>query len=672
MSVLFSCDSAFALGYIGPGAGFAFIGSMLTLLGAVAATMLALMTRPIRRLARRLSGKQRETGLHGRRVVVIGLDGLDPRRVRRLMENDQLPAFKALAMNGVFSELRTTSPPLSPVAWSTFMTGVNPGKHNIFDFVALDRRRHEVLPASSRVTLRRSKSFWNKSKYEIESRRRSRPFWDILGEHGIFGTIQRIPMTFPAEPFNGLCLAGMGVPDLLGTTGNYALYTSERNAVTETAHGVTIPIRLDSEQIESFLRGPEASRIPLSIRIAPERALLELRVSEQAIKLRAGETSEWVGIKFKVQGRTALGRCKFSCLSILPQIRLYVTAMHIDAERPVMPISHPSYYASYLARRHGAFATLGMAEDTGALTDGVLDTAAFLKQAYALQEERERLFFDAFERTREGMCAAVFDMPDRIQHMFFREDSGDNGSTSSIIDKAYCAMDRFAGRVLEKADSRTLVLAVSDHGFTHFKKGVNLNVWLQQEGLLRTKANGAGRQWMEGLDWATTKAYAFGLSGIYLNLKDREKQGIVTAQDMPGLMNRIIEGLTGLRDPETGGMVVRGVDRATDIYTGPYVENAPDLIVKYAEGYRVAWETANGCSEGELLPANTRPWSGDHGIDPDLVPGVLMSNRPIDTHGQAPHIMDMAPTILRFFGIAPPPYMDGSAWSVANEARATI
>ena len=230
-------------------------------------------------------------------------------------------------------------------------------------------------------------------------------------------------------------------------------------------------------------------------------------------------------------------------------------------------------------------------------------------------------------------------------------------------------MDGFVGRVLEKADSRTLVLALSDHGFTHFKKGVNLNVWLQQEGLLRTTAKGMARQWLEGFDWAGTKAYAFGLSGVYLNLKDRDAQGIVTAQEMPAVTNRIIEGLTGLRDPETGAMVVRRVDKATDMYTGPYVENAPDLIVKYADGYRVAWETANGCTAGELLPANTRPWSGDHGVDPDLVPGVLMCNRQVDTHGQAPHIMDLAPTILRFFGIAPPPYMDGVAWGVEEKSK---
>lgn len=667
MNTIFPCEITCILAYIGPGAGFAFIGSILTLLGALVATFFAIMTRPLRHLLRRACKKNLQKGKGTRRAVVIGLDGLDPKRVRRLMEAGRLPAFKKLTEHGFFSELRTTSPPISPVAWSSFLTGVNPGKHNIFDFVALDRQRHEILPASARVTLRRRMSAWHRGGCEIESRRRSRPFWDILGEHGIFSTVQRVPMTFPPEPFNGLCLAGMGVPDLLGTTGIYTCYSSECDHDTETAHGLTIPIRLESGCCKTYMRGPEQSRTPLSIRAFSDGAGLELGISGQIISLPVGGHSDWIAIKFRVHGRTACGRCRFHCISAAPQVKLYVTAIHIDAEQPVMPISHPGYYATYLARRHGAFATLGMAEDTGALTDGIIDAETFLEQAHAIQNEREQLFFDALERTQHGLCATVFDMPDRIQHMFFRDNPYDGTSNSKVIDEVYGAMDRLVGRVLNTIDSRTLLLVMSDHGFTSFEKGVNLNIWLQQAGLLGTNAAGAKGRLLDGINWATTQAFAFGLSGIYLNLKDREAHGIVPLKNAQALMKRIIEGLSELKDPATGTTVVRSVEKAMDIYTGPYVENAPDLIVKYAHGYRVAWETANGCVNGELLPVNTRPWSGDHGVDPDLVPGVLMCNRTVDTSGHASHIMDLAPTILRFFGIEPPAYMDGVAWGVAEE-----
>src|SRR6202022_3888267 len=93
--------------------------------------------------------------------------------------------------------------------------------------------------------------------------------------------------------------------------------------------------------------------------------------------------------------------------------------VQIDPEKPVLPISHPSYYAVYLAKLFGSFATLGMAEDTWALNEGVINEKAFLDQTYLIHAEREAMFLNALERTRRGVVACVFDATDRVQHMFY-------------------------------------------------------------------------------------------------------------------------------------------------------------------------------------------------------------------------------------------------------------
>ena len=234
-----------------------------------------------------------------------------------------------------------------------------------------------------------------------------------------------------------------------------------------------------------------------------------------------------------------------------------------------------------------------------------------------------------------------------------------------IIPEMYKDMDKLVGRIVEQIDDRTVLMVMSDHGFKSFRKGVNLNAWLREQGYLVLKPGVDGKNWPHDVDWSRTRAYAIGLSGLYLNLKGREAKGIVEpGQESAALKAELIDKLTGLKDDEAGALAIREVFDALTVYSGPYRENAPDLLMGYNDGYRVSWDSVVGKVHGPVFEENLKSWSGDHCIDPRLVPGVLFCNRPITD--KSPSIVDIAPTVLRLFGVNIPPYMDGKPFLSAE------
>jgi predicted AlkP superfamily phosphohydrolase/phosphomutase len=169
---------------------------------------------------------------------------------------------------------------------------------------------------------------------------------------------------------------------------------------------------------------------------------------------------------------------------------------------------------------------------------------------------------------------------------------------------------------------------------------------------------GRGTFW-PNVDWSRTRAYALALGQIYVNLKGRERLGVVEpGKPYDSLREELVKRFGALRDPDTGEPVVRKVYKKEDIYTGPYVSEAPDLVVGFERGYRVSWQTSLGGIPSEIIEPNERRWSADHcSVDPSLVPGVLFSNRPIEA--SSPAITDIAPSVLKRLGIPPPVSMDG-------------
>ena len=678
----------FVIAYIGPGAGIAFLGSFLILLVALGLAFVSLCTWPFRFLILWLRRLRR--GVRGKveRVVVVGLDGLDPKRIQSLIDAGKLPNLKRLAETGTFTELGTTLPPISPVAWSSFMTGVNPGKHNIFDFLNRDLRTCLPELSSARVV----SSGWRDwlaplglSAGPVRLLRKSQPFWKVLGEHGVFSTVLRVPITFPPERFHGLSLSAMCTPDLRGTQGSYTLFSTNAAECASGTGGTRILVSRQGNRIESRLAGPPNPSgqtpadlsVPFILDLDPGQGRGTLKLCGETVLLKPREYSPWLRLTFRAGlFKSVRGICRFRLEDIEPDVRLYVTPINIDPERPALPISHPLYYSIYLAKLHDSFATLGLAEDTWGLNSGAIDEDAFLDQAWAIHAEREAMFFEALRRTKRGLCACVFDASDRIQHMFYRFNTPDHPCRpaadelrhANVIDEMYERMDALVGRVAEALDRRTVLMVLSDHGFCDFSRGVHLNAWLRDEGYLVLEPGADAGDYLAGVDWGRTRAYAFGLAGIYLNLAGREARGIVDEQtEAPALREEIAAKLGQLFDPlRAARPVIRRVYDTHKAYQGPYAGNGPDLVVGYQAGYRASWETAIGRTDGEVLSDNTRRWSGDHCVDPAVVPGAFFCNRKLAA--TSCDILDLAPTILDLFGVKPPAYMDGKVLAFATEA----
>ena len=681
--------------YVGPGAGFAFVSSIFIIIFTTFLAVLTLLTWPVRWVIQRIRGSQALAAARVRRVVVLGLDGQDPELTEEFMKEGLLPNFVRLRDTGTFVPLRTTLLAESPVAWSSFQTGCNPGKHRIFDFLVPNRKSYLPELCSARVdppkrTLPLGPFRIPLGRPVIQAGRRSQPFWKTLGDHGIFSTVLRVPITFPAEKFNGVLLSAMSVPDLQGSQGTYFYFSNDPSE--EEADGLAANmtsgerIRLDVTDTvgRASIPGPENSLradggqldVPLEIRVNGKGAQLSIGGVDYTLTRR--EYTPWIELGFKAApGISVRGIVRFYLLETSPHIKLYMTPINIDPNKPALPISHPFTYAVYLSKTQGRYSTLGLAEDTSALNEDVIDEDAFLKQTYLIHAERERMFFDALDKTNRGAVVCVFDITDRLQHMFFRHldeahpanRGRDNTTHRGAIRKLYQEMDDLVGRTLDRLDDDTVLMVMSDHGFKPFRRGVNLNSWLHQHGLLALKNGGTtGADYFQDVDWSRSKAYAVGFGGIYINQSGREAQGIVApGEETDRVKREIDEGLRQLYDEKEQTYPVRQVYDATEVYSGPYVGEAPDLIVGFKPGHRVGWSSVTGGVSADIIEDNVRPWSGDHNFNPPDVPGMLFVNRKIDVAD--PSIMDIGPTVLDLFGVPVPPYCDGESLMPAVPPR---
>jgi len=677
-----------AQAYIGPGAGFAVVGSFFVMFTAVISGILALFTWPIRYIIRGIRGRKAFARSRVRKFVILGLDGMDYWLTEKFLAQGKLPNLAKLRGQGCFKPLASTVPSISPVAWSSFQTGSNPGKHNIFDFLTRDRKSY--IPRLSSVDIRAHRRKISLGKYQlpfgkadVRLLRKGKPFWKTLGEHGMFSDIIRVPVTFPPEKFYGVQLSGMCVPDLRGTQGMFSFYTTQADAGSQQTGGESFHVTSNNGTIKAELVGPENPfrkdnnilKVPFAVTVK-DRLSAEVRINGTVHKLAKDVYTDWIKVDFKAApGIKVHGICKFLLLSTIPEFQLYVTPVNIDPERPAMPIACPTVYSTYLAKRQGSFATLGLAEDSWALNEKVIADDSFIRQCVDTDKEREKMFFDSLDKVKRGLCVCVFDGTDRIQHTFWRDIDDDHPANQSLakkpqrnaIEQLYKRMDILVGKTLSMCrDKDTVFMIISDHGFNSFRYGVDLNRWLEENGYLKVKEGSRDQKHLAAVDWSQTRAFAIGLAGIFLNLKGRESKGIVAAgTEANRLRDEIAGKLTLLTDPgRQNQSAIKQVYNALKIYHGPYKNDAPDLIVGYNRGYRASWETAIGQITDKIFHDNTKAWSGDHCIDPTLVPGVLFCNRRIET--EKPRLMDIGPTVLDMFGAEVPGYMDGKPLAVLD------
>lgn len=660
--------------YVGPGAGFAFIGSAFVFILTILLAILTLALWPLQLLIRKIRGKGISKKARTKRVVLIGLDGLSPNLAEKYIKDGYLPNFKALMENGDYRRLGSTIPSISPVAWSTFQTGVNPGAHNIFDFTTRDKRYclQELSSTKTETKFYKKFGFINKSKASVKLLRKSKPFWTFLGKQGIFSNILRVPISYPPEKFDGNILSSMCTPDLKGTQGSFLTYTDNKELLNRATGGTFIKVEVKNNEVNSFIEGPEdpfkkegkVLTIPFNVKILKDENKVNITIHKNTYTIGISEYTPWVELTFKSGRKKISGISKF-CLRSIEPFLLYETPININPEKPALPISHPQVFSSYIAKLQGLYGTLGLMEDTWGRNEKALDDETFLKQAYANHEERETMFFNALKNTPQGFCACVFDTSDRIQHMFWRYLEKDHPSPcedrekfGSTIREMYEKMDFLIGNTMKKLNKDDVFIVMSDHGFTSFRRGFNLNTWLVQNGymVLKDKSKETDEYFLN-VDWTKTKAFAIGMAGIFINRKGREYNGIVEDNELQELKDEISKKLLMLLDPKTGKRAIRRIFDSKKVYKGLYADDAPDLIIGAEDTYRVSWGCVQGALEKEIFSDNTKAWCADHDVDPDIVEGVLFSN--IKIKEEKVNIIDLPLSILKLFAVKPPKYMEG-------------
>ncbi|MBI5710687.1 MAG: alkaline phosphatase family protein [Candidatus Eisenbacteria bacterium] len=617
-----------------------------------------------------------------RPVVVLGIDGMDPQLLERFVARGVMPHFEALMKSGSYSRLGTSIPPQSPVAWSCFITGMDPGGHGIFDFIHRDPATYLPVFSAARVTepgrtLTLGDWAIPLSGGKAELQRKGEAFWQVLDRHHVPCEVLRIPANFPPAPSRGRTLAGMGVPDLLGSYGTFSFYTdADLGPGAEVPGGALHRVRVVDGRVRAELIGPENTlrrgrpelKRPFTVDLDAGHGTARITVGDEVRLLATGQWSDWVPVKFDLAGRfkRLSGICRFYLRSVRPTFRLYVSPINLDPEHPALPISTPPGFSRELFDRIGYFYTQGMPEDTKAFEAGVLDDTAYVAQTDTVLAEGWRMLDTALADYRNGFLFFYVSTLDQSGHMLWR--NFDDRHPAHARDLAfgeryqdlYVRMDSLLGVVRGRIPGDATLIVMSDHGFAPYHKKFHLNTWLYEQGYLVLERPGEKERHplLRDVLWRRTRAYALGLNGLYVNLLGREKKGIVRpSAEYDGLLDDLSRKLLALRDPETGEQVVTRVYRARDVYHGPEVAAAPDLIVGYNRGYRGSDESALGSFTPSWLTPNLAKWSGDHCMDHTLVPGVLLANRPIAVAD--PTLLDLPVTILDLYGIAKPARMSG-------------
>jgi predicted AlkP superfamily phosphohydrolase/phosphomutase len=685
----------------------------------------------------------------GEKLIILGFDGVDAKLTERWMDEGELPNLAKLRQQGSFSPLRPTIPSQTPVSWSTFSTGLNPGRHGVFDFLKRDPKTY--TPAFAAAEEGREPFLWGqknpwvvgiagtvaialllllalklfrvrtplaagvalavgaviglasgvaadrllpKERPVAISNQRGDTFWELLGRAGKRVTVMRVPVTFPPEPFeHGELLSGLGVPDLSGRIGKPFYFTSELFFTPKGGGDFSVEVveLVDNKGIvETEIKGPpnelfpdesEYIQIPMTLTVADDRSSLRIQVPGEDLTLEPGEWSDWVSFTFPFNSLVKVkGIGRFRLLSLAPEVRLYLTPLQFDPTSlpPGFQITAPAAFAGDLAGQHGRFKTMGWMIDTWSLGNGTIPEEVFLEDVKMTVEKEREILDGLLAREDWDVLVHYFEYTDRVQHMMFRffdpqhplyTEEGAARWGGSILE-AYKTMDDIVGDVMkQRPDDRILV--VSDHGFASFRRSMNYNTWLVQNGYMSLTGETADRMNLEDLfdqgdffvnvDWSKTRAYALGLGQIYVNLAGREEQGIVQpGAEYDALIAEIQEKLQGYVDPETGEHPVAHVFSRDEAYEGVYDPVLiPDLIPSNSEGYRVGWQDSLGGIGKTVVEPNTEVWSGDHcSVYPPLVQGVLFSSFPLDVEGGA-YMGDVMPTILALYGVEPTEKLDG-------------
>lgn len=628
-------------------------------------------------------------------VVVLGFDGADPNLLAQWMKEGKLPNLARLAETGTFRPLGTTNPPESPVAWATFATGLNPGGTGIFDFLKRDPQTY--LPELALVSREKPRFLFGLIPIKppkVINERSGVPFYKAAADAGYKTTAIRVPLEFPPTPLSGGKLwAGLSVPDVRGTWGTFFYFGTDLTQwdVGDTEFGgKLVRLELNGNHASALVEGPadptaESFRrisVPVEFVAAPDGSAVTIQLAGRTETVAERHWSDWFRVKFRITPFLSVRAiCRFYALQVAPDLRIYMSPLNFDPESSLLPISSPADYAAELAKKHGLVKTLGWWHDTWALNEEKIDEGVFLEDTFRTMQAQAAITLDELKNDPPSLLVSVFTATDSVSHMFFRlmdprhprYDPDLAKQYGDAILRAYEHMDQVVGDVLQVMKPGGTLIVVSDHGFHTWRKGFNTNTWLVQNGYMTLKNPNAEEKtynldqlfgqgsFFPNVDWTRTRAYALGLGQVYLNLRGREKFGMLDrGPDAERLLEEIRRKLRAVRDPDTQEPVIQNVYLGQEIFHGSRMAEAPDLQIDFRDGYRTSWQTSLGAIPSGIVVANMKKWSGDHcASDPSDTAGILLANRRVQT--PQPSITDIAPTVLKLLSVSPPGQLDGRA-----------
>jgi predicted AlkP superfamily phosphohydrolase/phosphomutase len=646
-----------------------------------------------------------------RRVVVLGIDGMDPDILREALElyPERLKNFARLAAEGGIHPLGTSIPPQSPVAWSNFITGMNPGGHGIYDFIHRDLMTREPVPGSIKGMAGSHIDLWGQWKFPIggssETNRSGESFWVTLAKHGIPADIWRMPANFPVEPAEGLSFPGMNTPALDSPYGTYTIFSSDPPAKKKKSGGQYVEVREFSGRIQTAIEGPPNSfkqgdphqTAPLTFWVDHESQAVAIDVGADVVVLEPGEWSDFVTLEFELLPASLMnmsGTVRFYLRSIDPEFELYASPVNIDPVNPVSPVSEPVAASAEVVEAIGYYYTQGMAEEVNALKDGALNDIEFMDQTKLIYNQRVRMMDYALDRYLEkdgGLFFFYFSTVDLSCHMMWRfhdeqhpqhvfvkeiaqadssEWSGRDGSTwKEVVYDLYMLMDPVLGQLRERIGDDACLMVMSDHGFAPYRRKFSLNRWLVEEGYMTLKAGRTPELArddpdyaqvfiMDAVDWSKTSAYGMGFNGLYLNLAGRELDNPDTVEDESGvvapgqeadaLLAELKSKLEALRDD--GEPVVLSADLASDVYRGARSAEAPDIQVGFNAGFGNSDASSTGRIPHAVMADNLGgTFNGNHLMAPEVVPGILLTNGKVLPGAHA--LEDLTIEILEQYGL---------------------
>ena len=629
-----------------------------------------------------------------KKMIIIGVDGMDPRLSERLMDAGRLPNLDKLRKAGGYKLLGTSNPPQSPVAWSNFINGAGPGTHGIFDFI----HRHpenQIDPYFSGSDIKEGEGQWEVGDHCLELnfwpfnheptttllKREGIPFWDYLDREGIYSSFYDLPANFPpSQSSHGhhCCMAGMGVPDMLGTYGTYQHWTEEGSPrVKQSAGGMQTMIWFESgDSAVVKVIGPQNSMLCKPEDIALEMKVFRdiknnscaLKIQDHKVLLKQGQWSDWKTLDFTMvmpeflPNENISGVVRFYLQEVSPNFRLYMSPINIDPKNAAVDISEPPTFVAEISQELGSFATVGFQEDFNALKNNVFNEEEYVKQAMYVLDERMEMLEYAVKHYEDGLLFFYFSSVDQQAHMLWWDSDEKHPTRTAEEAKKYFAhvqtiyekIDVVVGDIIKKYGDTATVMVMSDHGFTNFRRQVNINNWLRDEGYIQPAT--IDTILSPEIDWDKTVAYCLGINGLYLNLQGREKYGVVTPEQKEALLDEIIGKLKKLKDTD-GTTVFRNIYKTSEVYQGDYTALAPDLLLGFYRGFRSSWTHGLGGMDKTIFMDNDSQWCATHCIDPLEVPGVLFCNKPIVL--DAPRLIDVAPTVLSEFNVAIPDHMTG-------------